>query len=69
MYATCAIFLEENVQLIEKFLALHSDAYEEKIAVSWGMPCVVGRQILPGMHEMDGFYYARLRKRGIFYAY
>ena len=62
LYATCSIFPEENAQLIEKFLTSHADAREEKIVATWGVECAVGRQILPGMHEMDGFYYARLRK-------
>ena len=62
LYATCSIFPEENTDVLQRFIALHPDAIEEKIIAEWGLPCVVGRQILPGMHDMDGFYYARLRK-------
>lgn len=62
LYATCSIFPEENVETIRQFLASHSDVKEEKINATWGMPCEFGRQILPGMHEMDGFYYALLCK-------
>lgn len=62
LYATCSIFPEENVEVIKQFLADHADAKEEKIVADWGIACEVGRQILPGMHGMDGFYYARLRK-------
>ncbi len=62
LYATCSIFPEENVSVMESFLASHADAKEDIIAADWGIPCGVGRQILPGMHDMDGFYYARLCK-------
>jgi 16S rRNA (cytosine967-C5)-methyltransferase len=62
LYVTCSIFPEENTKVIEEFLRQHSDAEEEKINAKWGVPCVAGRQILTGMHEMDGFYYALLRK-------
>lgn len=62
VYATCSIFPAENAQVLERFLSAHADAVEEKIQASWGVPCQIGRQILPGMHNMDGFYYACLRK-------
>lgn len=65
LYATCSIFPEENNQRIEDFLAAHPDAHEEKMIADWGMPCIYGRQILPGRDNMDGFYYARLRKESI----
>jgi 16S rRNA (cytosine967-C5)-methyltransferase len=61
IYATCSIFPEENSQVVQRFLAAHPDAQEEKIEAAWGVPCDVGRQIFPGKH-MDGFYYARLKK-------
>ena len=62
VYATCSLFAEENTETVQAFLAEHPDAKEEKIQASWGKDCVVGRQILPGMHNMDGFYFACLRK-------
>ncbi|MCC2667136.1 MAG: rsmB [Gammaproteobacteria bacterium] len=62
VYATCSIFSEENVDVMQTFLASHSDAIEEKIIESWGKECVIGRQILTGIQEMDGFYFARLSK-------
>ncbi len=51
VYGTCSVFPEENSQVIQAFLESHKDAKEEK-----------SQQILPGMHGMDGFYYACLRK-------
>ncbi len=62
VYATCSLFLDENVHVMQPFLAKHSDAKEEKILVEWGRECAIGRQILPGMHGMDGFYLVKLRK-------
>lgn len=62
LYVTCSVFAEENSKVIEKFLLEHSSAKEDKIKANWGMDCTVGKQILPGMHGMDGFYFVRLRK-------
>lgn len=63
VYATCSIFPEENNRVVKNFLATHTDAIEEKISAPWGIACDIGRQILPGMHGFDGFYYTRLRKQ------
>lgn len=62
VYATCSVFPEENVKLLQAFLETNIDAKEEKISSSWGRESAIGKQILPGMHGMDGFYYACLRK-------
>ncbi len=62
VYATCSFFPEENVEVMQRFLAAHKEAKEEKIQAEWGLACDIGRQILPGMHNMDGFYYARIKK-------
>lgn len=62
LYATCSILKEENEAQILSFLNRHPDAAELTIEASWGLSAGVGRQILPGMDEMDGFYYARLIK-------
>ncbi|VVC74825.1 Ribosomal RNA small subunit methyltransferase B [Aquicella siphonis] len=62
VYATCSVFLQENVFVLRDFMRSHQDAAEDKLIVDWGLPCEIGRQIIPGMHDMDGFYYARLRK-------
>jgi 16S rRNA (cytosine967-C5)-methyltransferase len=62
LYATCSVLPEENVAVVEDFLAHHPEAREEKFDVTWGVECKHGRQILPGMQDMDGFYYAGIRK-------
>jgi 16S rRNA (cytosine967-C5)-methyltransferase len=61
LYVTCSIFPEENSQVVQAFLKDQADAKEEIIQASWGIPCAIGRQILPGDHRMDGFYYAILK--------
>ena len=62
LYATCSILPQENESQILNFLARHADAIEIKIFADWGIPVQIGRQILPGMENMDGFYYAKLLK-------
>lgn len=62
VYATCSILKRENSQQIQRFLEKHADAVAEDPVVKWGTADSFGRQILPGEAEMDGFYYAVLRK-------
>jgi len=62
LYVTCSIFAEENQLQIEKFLKNQSDAREIPIIAEWGHTLSIGRQILPGEHNFDGFYYACLTK-------
>ena len=51
LYSTCSILKAENTEQIASFLERHSNAVLEK-----------ERQILPGEQQMDGFYYAKLKK-------
>jgi 16S rRNA (cytosine967-C5)-methyltransferase len=62
LYATCSILRQENSDVIGHFLRSHSDAIEELIPEHFGLAEPHGRQILPGMMGMDGFYYAKLKK-------
>jgi 16S rRNA (cytosine967-C5)-methyltransferase len=62
VYATCSILERENNQQIHQFLERHADAVAEVPAVEWGTVGSYGRQIMPGETQMDGFYYAVLRK-------
>ncbi|MDH5544305.1 MAG: 16S rRNA (cytosine(967)-C(5))-methyltransferase RsmB [Gammaproteobacteria bacterium] len=62
LYATCSIIRDENDKQLQAFLQQHADARERPIASDWGSPVSVGRQILPGENNMDGFFYALLEK-------
>ncbi|MGQ8367041.1 16S rRNA (cytosine(967)-C(5))-methyltransferase RsmB [Glaciecola sp. 1036] len=61
LYATCSILPQENTQQIAKFLEKHDNAAlvplhdkETRELPGW--------QILPGEQQMDGFYYAKIKK-------
>ncbi len=62
LYATCSILKQENEEQIMEFLAMHADAFEVPIDATWGNAVQRGRQILTGDSEMDGFYYALIKK-------
>ena len=64
LYSTCSVLADENARQVEQFLQTHADAEEVPIDAAWGRRCEHGMQILPGENEMDGFYFACLRKTG-----
>jgi len=62
VYATCSVLIEENRSQVNRFLASHDDVENLAVDLPRRHDQDPGRQILPGEEEMDGFYYARLRK-------
>ncbi len=63
LYCTCSVFKEENEIQIAKFVERHPDCRVDELAqADWGEARPHGRQILSGDDNMDGFYYARLRR-------
>ncbi len=64
VYATCSLLPIENEEQIDLFLSNNSDATELPIEGPWGHARSSGRQTIPGEDSMDGFFYARLYKRG-----
>jgi len=60
VYATCSVFPEENEQQIAQFVADYPACRILPIASEWGRDTGHGRQILPGEHNMDGFFYSVL---------
>ncbi|HVR81958.1 MAG TPA: 16S rRNA (cytosine(967)-C(5))-methyltransferase RsmB [Luteimonas sp.] len=63
LYATCSILRAENAAQIEAFLERVPDAALEPLDARFGRDTGHGHQRLPGEDAMDGFFYARLRKR------
>lgn len=62
LYATCSILPAENTEQVLAFQRAHPDAQLVPLATDWGHATAAGRQVLPGEDEMDGFFYACLRK-------
>jgi len=60
LYATCSILTEENSSQVRSFLARHPDAVARPVEID-GNP--MGRQIVTGDEDMDGFFYASIEKR------
>ena len=63
LYSTCSLLHDENDRVIETFLDDHPEANLETIDAKWGRATEYGRQLLPGLDETDGFYYALLINR------
>lgn len=63
VYATCSVLKAENVGQMLAFLSRQPAARERVIEAEWGQAQAVGRQILPGEADRDGFYYAVLEKQ------
>ena len=63
LYATCSILRQENDRQIQQFLDAHRDAELAPISPGVGYDTGHGWQICPGEQEMDGFFYALLRKK------
>lgn len=63
LYATCSVLRAENAAQVDAFLARTADAVAEPLDDRFGRVSGAGRQRLPGERGMDGFFYARLRKR------
>ncbi len=63
VYATCSISPLENQQVIERFRRSNAgDCIAEPLPESVGEAAGDGRQRIPGRHDSDGFFYARLAR-------
>ncbi len=62
IYTTCSVLVQENDAQLAQFHAQHPTATRVPIDVPWGHATAFGRQSLPGEDNMDGFYYACVRK-------
>ena len=64
LYATCSILREENQFQVESFLQRTPRAGFLPLGEAFGHDSWAGRQRLPGEEGADGFFYARLLKKG-----
>lgn len=62
LYSTCSIMRRENAGQVAAFIARRPGAALRPIEADWGRDTDPGRQILPGEHDMDGFFYACLQR-------
>jgi len=62
LYMTCSILPSENEDQISRFVASQNDAMLETINHPNAMSLRNGVQTLPGVHDMDGFYYSLISK-------
>jgi 16S rRNA (cytosine967-C5)-methyltransferase len=60
LYVTCSILPEENYEQIQQFISSNTDV--ELIEIE-NTQQKIGWQILPNQQSMDGFYYAKLKKK------
>ena len=63
LYMTCSILKQENIEQIDSFMKTHNDAEIVPTAHPNALTLNFGQQTLPGIHEMDGFYYCLLKKK------
>ena len=63
LYMTCSILQRENQHQAKAFLAEQEDASIKVIQHPKALALEVGVQTLPGVHDMDGFYYCLIRKQ------
>ena len=63
IYSTCTVFPEENEQNINAFLSRHSDFYLEE----WQVGNIFAQSgmitLLPHIHNTDGFFIAKIKKK------
>lgn len=62
VYATCSLLRAENEAVLADFRAACGDAREVEVPSGFGVAAGGGRQNLPGVGGMDGFYYAIVEK-------
>lgn len=62
LYVTCSLLRAENEGVVGAFVDSRADAVVVPFSLPVGQAATVGWQILPGDGDLDGMYYALLRK-------
>jgi len=62
LYMTCSVLPSENEEQVKRFIETHDDAKLVEINHPNALELTYGVQTLPGVHNMDGFYYCLLKK-------
>jgi len=62
LYVTCSLLPQENAAQVQAFLGRHADARPLELPAGPGSRSGEGVQLLPGVDDTDGFYYAALLK-------
>jgi 16S rRNA (cytosine967-C5)-methyltransferase len=62
LYVTCSLLRAENEGVTGAFVAGRPDATVVAFSLPVGQPAAIGWQLLPGDGDLDGMYYALLRK-------
>lgn len=67
LYVTCSVLEAENSAVVTDFLRKQADASERQVLPDYNIRDLMyrrrsGFQVLPGDHDLDGFYYACLEK-------
>ena len=63
LYMTCSILPSENQQRIAHFLTSTNNAILQNLDHPQALNFELGCQTLPGIHQMDGFYYCLIKKK------
>jgi 16S rRNA (cytosine967-C5)-methyltransferase len=62
LYVTCSLLPAENAAQIDAFIDCHPDARTVDLPIRPGTQSGKGVQLLPGVDDTDGFYYAALTR-------
>lgn len=63
LYATCSILKVENSLQIKHFINKNDNAIHCEVTLPYGQAMDYGWQVLPGEGQLDGFYYAMIKKQ------
>jgi 16S rRNA (cytosine967-C5)-methyltransferase len=63
LYVTCSLLASENLRQVDSFLDRHANAEAVELPNRPGIRSGMGVQLLPGIDETDGFFYAALQAR------